>query len=661
MQLYIFSKDDLELKQVSKISKYSLNFDEETNNKSEFVIQRKEKIVKGDFLFLSGAYKDFYFIVDDILGKKEEQIITIMASDISNIFNRKIIEKNIDDMTTKSLEQFIGETINREFVTTDPVLAISYIDISMKTQTKVNESTNSENMIYNFHTFLINCRQNKNIFTNICVLRDEERGNRLQIDIEYKELETILVDTTLSEVVNYNKIYEVDPVSKVTVFCRDNNSEYNLYLKSDNTTTTNINDSLRVIGRTEVISVDEALNAANEALNIIKGNRYKHLVEFDIKKSSKLVDTTKLEIGTLIKIKTEDDIYSSYISAIIISDNEFISYKTGSLRVNLIDKLKQNENSKKMGNKIDLTGGTIKGDLDIKGDLKQNGITVGEEFFKRKNAEGTYSIGINKFPDEGTALDIKGLLKVDGRIAPTELATTKAYITNCEIYENLKAKSITGNFPCPLLNNVNLNNYKTGGTFYFVTGCTNAPASYFMCNVIGYSANDCTQMGLDVIYSNLYMRTCANNVWSSWKKFVSPACVTAIRNRSYFNFVSAWTVYNIGISSIKNKVDERTGLTFTTQGIKITSTLIKAVKVSALFSYNESQIGGDKLAHILKNGVSNVIGTYNNGGQSGWKSVVINEQVIPVVSNDVIGLGFASGQSGSMEFLESALTVEAIY
>lgn len=100
---------------------------------------------------------------------------------------------------------------------------------------------------------------------------------------------------------------------------------------------------------------------------------------------------------------------------------------------------------------------------------------------------------------------------------------------------------------------------------------------------------------------------------------------------------------------------------FTPQGIKINSSLIKAVKVSSLFSYNENQVGGDKLAHILKNGVSNVIGTYNNGGQNGWKSVVINSQVILVSLNDVISLGFASGSAGNMEFLESSLTVEAIY
>lgn len=163
----------------------------------------------------------------------------------------------------------------------------------------------------------------------------------LRIDIENKQETTELIDTTLSEVTDYNKIYEEDVTAKVQVYIREDGSEYNLYLKTDRTTTTNKDDPDRASGKIEVISVETADRAEEEALNVMKGNNYKHLVEFKIAKTSKLMDITKLHIGRPIRIKTDDDIYDSYISAITLSDENFVCFKSGSLRITLLDKLKQ--------------------------------------------------------------------------------------------------------------------------------------------------------------------------------------------------------------------------------------------------------------------------------------------------------------------------------
>lgn len=163
----------------------------------------------------------------------------------------------------------------------------------------------------------------------------------LRIDIENKQETTELIDTTLPEVADYNKIYEEDVTAKVQVYIREDGSEYNLYLKTDRTTTTNKDDPDRASGKIEVISVETADKAPEEALNVMKGNNYKHLVEFKIAKTSKLMDITELHIGRPIKIKTDDDIYDSYISAITLSDENFVYFKSGSLRITLLDKLKK--------------------------------------------------------------------------------------------------------------------------------------------------------------------------------------------------------------------------------------------------------------------------------------------------------------------------------
>jgi hypothetical protein len=369
MECYVLSKTDLSILSIAKVSEYEINLDEETNAKSTFVLMKTEGLKKDNFLVLNGLYRQFLFIIDDVQTEKGSNVSTVTALDISNIFDRKVIEKNTSTMTSNSIEQFIANTMSANFVNSnDPFLNIGYIDIYWYTNTQANVATNAENGLYNFHTFLINCRQYKNIYTDF-----KFEDGRLKIDIENKTETTELIDTTLPEVTDYNKIYEDDITAKVTVLIREDNSEYNLYLKTDRTTTTNANDPDRASGKIEVISVDTSDMAAEAALNVMKGNNYKHLVEFKIAKTSQLMDITKLHIGRPIRIKTDDDIYDSYISAITLTDENFVYFKSGSLRNTLIDKLKASQES--VGNKVDISGGKITGTLDVK-NLKTEGFSV---------------------------------------------------------------------------------------------------------------------------------------------------------------------------------------------------------------------------------------------------------------------------------------------
>jgi len=370
MELYVLSKQDLSILSVSKLADYQINLDEETNAKSSFTLIKTDGLKKDNYIVLNGLYRQFLFVIEDVQTEKDSNVATITALDISNIFDRKIIEKNTDVMKNSSIEQFIANTISENFVNSDDTaLNVGYIDIYWHTNTKASVSTNAENGLYNFHTFLINCRQYKNIYTNFKV-----ENNRLRIDIENKEETTELIDTTVAEITNYNKTHEEDVTAKVQVYIREDGSEYNLYLKTDRTTTTNKDDPDRATGKIEVISVDTAERAAEEALNVMKGNNYKHLVEFKIAKTSKLMDVSKLHIGRPVRIKTLEDIYDSYISAITLTDENFVYFKSGSLRTTLLDKLKKKDES--IGNKVDVSGGRITGDLNIDGTFKNNNKSI---------------------------------------------------------------------------------------------------------------------------------------------------------------------------------------------------------------------------------------------------------------------------------------------
>lgn len=268
MELYILSKYDLSILSVCKVSNYEINLDEETNAKSTFEIMKTEGLQEGNFIVVNGLYRQFLFVIprDGISTEKGSDLVTVTALDISNIFDRKVIEKNKDTMTTNSIEQFIANTMSENFVnSSDAILNINYIDIYWHTNTKGSVATNAENGLYNFHTFLTNCRQYKNIYTDF-----KFENGRLKIDIAYKSESTELIDTTLPEVTDYNKIHEENVTAKVQVYIRETGTEYNLYLKTDRTTTTNKDDPNRATGKIEVISVETEDMAAEEALNVMK-------------------------------------------------------------------------------------------------------------------------------------------------------------------------------------------------------------------------------------------------------------------------------------------------------------------------------------------------------------------------------------------------------
>ena len=122
MELYILSKQDLSILSICKLADYQINLDEETNAKSTFTLMKTNGLKKGNYMTLNGLYRQFIFVIDDVQTEKGSNVVTVTALDISNIFNRKVIEKNIDTMKSKSIEEFLANTISENFVNSDDTL-----------------------------------------------------------------------------------------------------------------------------------------------------------------------------------------------------------------------------------------------------------------------------------------------------------------------------------------------------------------------------------------------------------------------------------------------------------------------------------------------------------------------------------------------------------
>lgn len=72
------------------------------------------------------------------------------------------------------------------------------------------------------------------------------------------------------------------------------------------------------------------------------------------------------------------------------------------------------------------------------------------------------------------------------------------------------------------INNVDLNDYKTTGVYYFGTNLTNAPKTFMYCLVVGSGSEPVFQLGFNMGGTiNMYFRVFANNAWSDWNLVTS--------------------------------------------------------------------------------------------------------------------------------------------
>lgn len=336
---YFFDRQTFKLKEISNYENYNINIDEETNSKTTFDIIKELDISNKDFVLLKKNGKtDYLGIIDDIVNENGEKKNSITCKYISNIFDRKIILKNESLISEKGIEDFILYTIQQNFTNSnDTLLNIDFLDVEILTHTKVNKSIdNVENNIYNFHTFVTNCTQNYNIILEFSI-----NNKKLKLKIYKESAKTKNVDATLADITNYTELFEKNVTAKVTVLCKDK-SEHNWFLKSDRTVTDNINDENRAFGDIEVVYTEKVEDAYQTALNEFKSNTYKHMITFDLYKNSKIINVNDLRIGTPINVKTRNNIIlNTYISAINDTGGNFITFTTGNMRINFIDKLKK--------------------------------------------------------------------------------------------------------------------------------------------------------------------------------------------------------------------------------------------------------------------------------------------------------------------------------
>lgn len=327
--MWIFDFYDFSVKDIVEIANYEINIDEETNANTIINVLKKTTAKARDIVAIKKNNEVVYWgIIDNIQNTDGQALYEYTFKYITNLFNQNVILENENLIKTTGIEDFIADAITRNFIDNeDTFVNLDYLQIIIKTHTKKQTSvTNTENNIYNLHTYMTNCTQSYDVVYSFSIV-----NKKFVITIEIKETAKELIDVNAQAISNYTEVFETDVVSKVVVLT--DTDTYTLYLLNDRTTTTDMNDENRADGKTATLYTANYEDAQQLALDTMKANAYNHNITFSYYDRF-------IPVGTPIAIKTKESLlFDTYISAIKITQSKFYEYTCGNIRINFIDKL----------------------------------------------------------------------------------------------------------------------------------------------------------------------------------------------------------------------------------------------------------------------------------------------------------------------------------
>lgn len=329
--IWIFDYRDFSVKDIVEIADYEISVDEETNATTLLKILKKTTAKARDIIAVKKNNDVVYWgVVKQIQNEDGKLLYEFVMKYIINMFDQTVKLEHEDLIKTTGIEDFIAKAITDNFISNaDTFINKEYLQVVVKTHTKKQTSvTNVENGIYNLHTYMTNCTQNYDIVYSFSIV-----NKKLVITIENKSYKKELIDVKAQAISNYVEVFETDVVSKVVVLT--STQTYTLYLKTDRTTTTNMNDKDRADGKVETVYTENYEDAPQKALDTMKSNSYNHNITFNMYNKF-------MKVGTPIAIKTKESlIFDTYISAIKITPKKFIEYTCGNIRIKFIDKFNQ--------------------------------------------------------------------------------------------------------------------------------------------------------------------------------------------------------------------------------------------------------------------------------------------------------------------------------
>lgn len=337
---YFLDKDTFEIKECTQIKIKEINLDLETNGNSSFTSIKKLDIEENDFVYIKD--EGFFGIVKNQSDDGKNGLYNLSCKNALAMLDFESFDSFNEQpelIKEVGIEDFLVNRISQEFITnSDSMCNKPYFSVEALTHTpkliSIQNLVTVQNQIYNFLTLVGNIIEYYGIKFEFII----DNGT-LKLEISENTDETMLIDTTISDVVDYEETFAISYIAKVECLDTNNERKYYRYLLNDRTITDDATNPNRVTGKTKRITVNQTDEVLQSMTDVFKGNSYQHNITFKINKNSKLIDVANLKLGTPIKIKTNNNVVNdTYISKIKKTNNKFIEFTCGNMRVDFIDK-----------------------------------------------------------------------------------------------------------------------------------------------------------------------------------------------------------------------------------------------------------------------------------------------------------------------------------
>ncbi len=349
MYAYILDNMDLTVKDVLQFEAGSFRWDLDFDNKSSITVSGKPEIADDDFVVCKSENDTVYMgICENCTATSDKEVYTISLLQMEQLFSRHIFVGDESVIADTGIEDFIAGEIRDNFIAFgDEWTDKSYITVQVMTHTPLAVGVDSDNGVYDLKSFLSSARQYYGIRLDFVF-----NGSYLQIKIRREGTEQFPIDTGVSDITDYEEIYEVAVLAKLIVRWKvpdtqDSVGEQTMrtfYLREDQTITEEASDESRAKGSIRSLYVEAKTEEEmlQRVANEFAENTYNHKISFKLRRGSQCYPEEELYIGRTCRIKTGVGVRSSMVAEVKKdSDSDVVSVTMGRLKVTLIEKLRR--------------------------------------------------------------------------------------------------------------------------------------------------------------------------------------------------------------------------------------------------------------------------------------------------------------------------------
>lgn len=355
MIAYILSNVDLAVKDVIEYDKPDIKENIDYDEKSTIIVGRKPNVTDDDFVICKDK-NDILFIgiCETFNGSSDTAGYTITLRQKEYLFDRDIFLTNEQKISQNGIEDFIVSAITSNWKSTgDSLLDKTYITATAVTHTPKNIKVELNNGVYNLKTFLGNAKELYHVYLDY----DFSTAGELLISVSVKQEAVLPIDITISDISDYDEIYNVDVLAKLNVKWKIPDEKDStgvithigattyryFYLLNNRTISENGSDPRRVAGvqKSVYIETDKEAEMIQQAQNAFTSNTYEHKISFNIKKDSRTYTAAELYVGRECNIRTQTGVRASIITKAERSkESPTIALTFGGLKVDLTEKLR---------------------------------------------------------------------------------------------------------------------------------------------------------------------------------------------------------------------------------------------------------------------------------------------------------------------------------